>query len=257
MIGSFIQGGLGNQLFQIAAGVSLAIKTHTDFAVIEGQHHLPLAGSPIKTYRDNILRGIKSRSQYEFSNCNTFREVGHGYKKLPLDPNLFLHGYFQSVKYFEEYTKEILDLFSCTPKIDEIIYTKYPFLKGENVTSLHIRRGDYLKFPNIHPVPDISYYYKALDLISDKGKVIVFSDDIEWCKENLKGDFIFSKFEEDYLDLYTMSKCHHHIMANSSFSWWGAWLSQTEGMVIYPKIWFGGNGPDTSKDIPLESWICL
>jgi hypothetical protein len=54
-----------------------------------------------------------------------------------------------------------------------------------------------------------------------------------------------------------MSKCHHHIMANSSFSWWGAWLSQTEGIVIYPKIWFGENGPNTSEDIPMEGWICL
>ena len=54
-----------------------------------------------------------------------------------------------------------------------------------------------------------------------------------------------------------MSKCYHHIIANSSFSWWGAWLSQTEGIVIYPKIWFGEKGPDTSEDIPIGSWTCL
>jgi len=254
MIGSFIQGGLGNQLFQIAAGVAHAKKMGTNFAVIEGQHHLPLQGNNISTYKDNILRGVESKPQEAFGECGLFQEQDHQYTPIPVFDNVFLMGYFQSEKYFEDCKEEIAELFSATPEIQARIDKQYPFLKEEKVVSLHVRRGDYLQNPDIHPTASPEYYRGALDSIEDKDKVIVFSDDIAWCRETFDKDFSFSVFEEDYMDLYTMTHCHHHILANSTFSWWGAWLSNTEGKIIAPKTWFGPNGPQQTQDIIPDRW---
>jgi hypothetical protein len=254
MIGSFIQGGLGNQLFQIAAGVSQAKRMGSTFSVIEGQHHLPLQGNNISTYKDNILRGVDSRPESDFAQCTLFQERGHHFTPLPEVDNIFLMGYFQSEKYFEDNKDGIADLFSVTPEIQEKIEKQYPFIKEENVVSLHVRRGDYLDNPTIHPTTSADYYQSALDSIEDKDRVIVFSDDIAWCRETFSKDFSFSVFEEDYMDLYTMANCTHHILANSTFSWWGAWLSKTKGKIIAPKTWFGPDAHLEPKDIIPDRW---
>lgn len=261
MIGSFIQGGLGNQLFQVAAGIAHAKKVGTTFSIIEGQHHLPLQGNSISTYKDNILRGVGSKSQDYFSNCTVFQEQGHKYSPIPEVDNIFLRGYFQSEKYFQDCKEDISELFSITPELEKIIEEEYPYLNDEKVVSLHVRRGDYLQNPDIHPTMTPNFYQEALEAIEDKDRVIVFSDDIPWCLEifgtatrkDVK-DFSFSVFKKDYLDLYTMSKCHHHILANSTFSWWGAWLSNTSGKIIAPVDWFGPQGPQETQDIIPERW---
>ena len=254
MIGSFIQGGLGNQLFQISAGVAQAKRLGSSFAVIEGQHHLPLQGNNISTYKDNILRGIVSKPQLEFAECTLLHEQGHHYTPLPPSDNCLLMGYFQSEKYFEDCKEDIDELFSITPEIQEKIEKQYPYIKDEKVVSLHVRRGDYLDNPTIHPTTSPEYYQRALDSIEDKDRVIIFSDDIAWCRETFSKDYSFSVFEEDYMDLYTMANCTHHILANSTFSWWGAWLSQTAGKVIAPKIWFGPDAHLEPKDIIPDRW---
>ena len=254
MIGSFIQGGLGNQLFQVAAGVAHAKRVGSSFAVVEGQHFLPLQGNNISTYKDNILRKVDSRSQADFQNCVLYNEQGHQYNPIPQVDNIFLMGYFQSEKYFEDSKEEIANLFSVTPEIQDKIEEQYPFLKDEKVVSLHVRRGDYLQNPGIHPTASPEYYRDALDSIEDKDRVIVFSDDIEWCKKTFDKDFSFSVFSEDYMDLYTMTNCHHHILANSTFSWWGAWLSQTTGKIIAPKTWFGPESNLEPRDIIPKRW---
>jgi len=254
MIGSFIQGGLGNQLFQVAAGVAHAKKVGTLFSVIEGQHHLPLQGNNISTYKSNILRNVKSISQDHFKNCRVYHEQGHHYTALPPINNLFLHGYFQSEKYFENYKKEIAGLYSITPEIEKIIGEEYPYLATEKVVSLHVRRGDYLDHPTIHPTLDNSYYTEALASISDKDRVLIFSDDVDWCRKTFGNTFSYSSLDKDYLDLYTMSKCYHHVLANSTFSWWGAWLSNTTGSVIAPTLWFGPHGAQDTQDILPERW---
>jgi hypothetical protein len=267
MIGSFIQGGLGNQLFQVAAGVAHAKRVGSSFAVIEGQHYLPLQGNNISTYKNNIMRGVESKPQADFGQCVIYNEQGHQYTPLPLKNNIFLMGYFQSEKYFEDYKDDISELFSVPPQIQSTIDKQYPFLKNEKVVSLHVRRGDYLQNSGIHPTVSLEYYYNALDSINDKDRVLVFSDDIAWCKNILSKSlfmkfkqivYSFSEFSEDYMDLYTMSNCYHHILANSTFSWWGAWLSkyifQTEGRVFAPKTWFGPESNLEPKDILPDRW---
>jgi len=111
---------------------------------------------------------------------------------------------------------------------------------GETV-SLHIRRGDYLRTQDHHPVCSLDYYMDALSKFRDKEyKFIVFSDDVDWCRNNFNEDFIFTEGNTDYEDMWLMSLCDHNIIANSSFSWWGAWLNDNPNKrVIAPKKWFG------------------
>jgi hypothetical protein len=105
----------------------------------------------------------------------------------------------------------------------------------------------------------MDYYRNAIAEFSDDTRFLVFSDDIQWCKENFKGDnFHFIEGEKDYVDLYLMSLCNNNIIANSSFSWWGAWLNNTPNKkVIAPKQWFGKAKQLNTKDLIPETWIIL
>ena len=160
-------------------------------------------------------------------------------------------GYFQSEKYFKHRRDEIIELFKPTEEINEKVNKYYHFF---NNISLHVRRNDYVKlYPNVHPPLDMNYYNEALSLLPPELKVLVFSDDIPWCKENFIGHrFVFIK-ELDYIELYIMTKMKYHIIANSSFSWWGAWLSNSE-KTIAPNRWFGENMHNT-KDLIPDNWI--
>ena len=135
---------------------------------------------------------------------------------------------------------------------------KYKSLFNKNTVSLHIRRGDYVNLSDHHLLLDISYYKNAVNMFKNIEKVVVFSDDIEWCKENLDiKNTEFIENETDIVDLYLMSQCTHNIIANSSFSWWGAWLNKNDNKkVIAPKKWFGPKRNDLNdKDIIPETWI--
>ena len=128
-----------------------------------------------------------------------------------------------------------------------------------NLISLHIRRTDYVGNIN-HPMPSLTeYYQKALDQLDDTIPVLIFSDDPKWCKEQsiFSGDRFLVSENDPYTDLCIMSLCNYHIIANSSFSWWGAWLSDSK-KVFAPKRWFGGNAinNDTS-DLYCSNWIIL
>jgi hypothetical protein len=111
--------------------------------------------------------------------------------------------------------------------------------------------------PQFHPACDMDYYQKAMDII-DAEKYIIISDDIEWCKNNFLGDkFIFSPFTNEIEDLYLLMNCNNHIIANSSFSWWGAYLCEKDNKVVSPKTWFGPQGPQDTEDIYIKDWIKL
>jgi hypothetical protein len=145
---------------------------------------------------------------------------------------------------------------------DELIELCDGFIKENFVyrdtISLHIRRGDYVSNPN-HPVQDIEYYRQALNVLPDL-PVIVFSDDPEWCNEQeffSSERFAISEGNTTDADMCLMSLCQYHIIANSSFSWWGAWLAQSKH-VIAPKNWFGGdcvNKDVTDMQFGNWSWV--
>ena len=132
---------------------------------------------------------------------------------------------------------------------------KYPI--DENNISIHIRRTDYVTSNGYHPVQSIEYYKQAIEIIGDYDNIFVFSDDINWCKENLKFDnMIFVDGNDDVEDMWLMSICNHNVIANSSFSWWGAWLNNNpDKKVIAPNNWFGSQTNLNTNDLIPNTWI--
>ena len=188
--------------------------------------------------------------------------------KLTSDKNYKLCGFYQSEKYFIEHKDKILDLFSIDEKYMEKIKDIYENIKGVNkiTVSLHIRRGDYLKLSHLHTNLTISYYNKATKLFNKEVLYIIFSDDIEWCKKNIKYSNIY--FCEDIPDiglplditeLILMSMCDNNIIANSIFSWWGAWLNRNENKkVIAPRKWFMNDMMNfKNRKIYCDGWIVM
>lgn len=230
------QGRLGNQLYQIASVIALALKNKDTYIFPQWQYE--------------AFFNLKDCFSSEIKPTKKFLESGFHYTEIPYNISkneiLDLSGYFQSKKYFEHCEDEIKRL--LTPKnIYETIY---------DVTSLHVRRGDYLTFSKEFNQLDMNYYNKAMSIIKSK-YYLIFSDDIKWCKKNFIGDqFMFSEGKNPAEDLSLMISCENNIIANSSFSWWGAYLNKNKDKkIIYPKTWFGPNLLHDTKDLIPEGWI--
>jgi hypothetical protein len=254
-VSSHLQGGLVNYLFQISAAYAVSLKHNKELKIDTSD--ISIIHSPLELYSNNILRNI------QFGNIDEFRLIhnsGHSpisYLEIPVtEGNLKLDGYYQNEMYFKEYRNEILNLFDIDDTTSQYLTEKYNSINFDNTCSIHVRRGNYVERQHFHPLQTVEYYKQAISIIGEKTLFLIFSDDIEWCKINL--DFIENKIfisgNLDYQDLYLMSKCNHNIIANSSFSWWGAWLNKHNNKaVIYPSHWFN-NGPDSSQ-IGGENWI--
>lgn len=257
MISCYLLGGLGNQMFQIAATYSLAKEMGVDYMIDFDMCHTPAQGHTSNKYKDNIFKNINNGKPKNI--VKQYNESKFSYTELPKEDNLILRGYFQSEKYFTKNKEDIKNLFHFD---DEIMKKTKHFLTSSisehhNITAIHVRRGDYLKNPGYHPTCSVEYYQKAIETLDDGNMEFVFiSDDLEWCKENFKGDNIhYSPFTNEIDDLHVLVQCDNHIISNSSFSWWGAYLSKTDNKVITPKTWFGPNGPQDTQDIYLKDWL--
>ena len=238
-----LNGGLGNQLFQIAATYAYA-KKHNKTPMYITNNKIDYS----KTYLSNITFGDK------LIKYPRYNEKDFCYNEIPFyKKSICLNGYFQSWKYFDKYKEEIKNLFKSPTEITP-----------PNTVAVHIRRGDYVKLSDYHYNQDIKYYQVAKDLMIDRlGKDIrfmYFSDDIEWVKQNFQlgvNDSII-KMEKDYDEFLMMQSCHHFIISNSTFSWWAAYLSKsTNKIVIAPSKWFGPKGPKNWQDIYLPDWIVI
>ena len=239
-------GRLANQMFQYAALRGISSNRGFDYSIPKNKIELYKCFNI--SIKDGILNDQKvTHDGFEFDE-NLF---------LNCPDNTDLYGYFQTEKYFKHIENEIRKEFTFTSNIDNICshYMEQKF-SGEKVASLHIRRGDYLNDPNFE-VLDHSYYKKALEIISGC-QVIIFTDDIDWVSNNFMSErFIISKSKNQFIDLCLMTKCNYHIIANSSFSWWGSWLAKSE-KTIAPKKWFAGNLLTwNTKDLYLDDWIIL
>jgi hypothetical protein len=253
MITSKLQGGLGNQMFQISAAYSLSKDLGVECGFDFEQCHTPAQGNTSNKYKDNVLKKIKNIS-LDFKKFKQYSQKQFSYTEIPKNDNLILNGDFQSEKYFNKYKDDVKALFYCDDdKIKEIGKRLSGF---DIVTSIHVRRGDYLNKPNFHTSCGIEYYKKAISLIGG-GDFIFVSDDIDWCKNNFKGPNIhYSPFTNEVDDLYLMVLCDNQIIANSSFSWWGGYLcTYHNNIVICPKNWFGPKGPKDTQDIYLNNWL--
>lgn len=284
MIITHINGGLGNQMFQYAAGRALALRhdvellldtreydgsTQFDFMLdhfaIVARQGLPSVLPPERRQdrlRYLIWRGFKLRP-------HLFRENGLSYNAGfdSTGNGTYLKGYWQSERYFKSVEAVLrADLKIVTPPspVNAAILAE---LAERPAISLHIRRGDYVQNARTnatHGTCSLDYYRRALDLIaarmSEKPVIFAFSDDPAWMRENLVLPYEMRVMDQNgsdrnYEDLRLMSACRHHIIANSSFSWWGAWLNPSvDKIVVAPKNWFA-NPKMENPDICPPSWI--
>ncbi len=251
-------GGLGNIMFQVATTYSISLRDNKE--MICDTKDMMVPHKPYTFYIDNILRKVKFSDK--LINHTHIGEGGFNYSPIPkLDGDIKLIGYFQSEKYFITYKNEILDLFEIDDNTKNNLINKYGHILNQDTCSIHVRRGDYLNLQNYHPTQPINYYKKAIKIIGDDKHFLIFSDDIKWCEENF--NFLKNKTfvlgNLDYEDLYLMSMCKNNIIANSSFSWWGAWLNKNENkQVIIPSKWFGiSNSHLNTNDLYCNKWIKL
>jgi hypothetical protein len=264
MITSYLTGGLGNQLFQVAACYNLA-KKNGDKAIFNfNDCYTPHQGYTSLKYKNNIFKEFTHENSIEIENI--FSQKGHSFEFIPYSKNLQLQGFFQSEKFFIENKNEIVQMIlngvrSEKKTWEEVVnFISTTESNQKPLISVHIRRGDYLKFPHVHTPCSLEYYKKTLSIMKEKVgdfKPIFISDDKEWCRETFKDlDCLISPFNDEIEDLILMINCKHNIIANSSFSWWGSYLNQNPNkIVIGPKKWFGHGGPQDQEDTIPKNWI--
>ena len=253
-------GQLGNQMFQFAATLGVARYTGVTYS--------------IPNHDEVIVDALGNKLRIELFDCFDIKPENTGILKtdyvvaekgFEFDPSILsssrevdytLHGFFQTEKYFKHCARELREQFSfkkyivdeCNDIIEECF---------DNPIALHIRRGDFLINSGNHYNQSLDYYEKALSKFDSERQVVIFSDDPQWCVEQklFESDrFIVSSGNDPYIDLYLMSQCDDFIIANSTFSWWGAWLAN-KGKVIAPKKWFGPNNSHlNTKDLYPEHW---
>lgn len=252
-----IQGGLCNQLFQWAFGYSLSkkfnVKVYYDIGFFQSEQYLDsrtdnrrfclpnLLNKEIPLITPEIVDEFKSKQQQLITESSSYLDFHYNDQY-----SYYFIGYWQSEKYIKDVRSDIIS------SIDFDVDHGFDF---NGSCSLHVRRGDYLKLPHKHPAQPYEYYEKALEQINPSGNIFVFSDDINWCKENFKFEkMIFMEHNSNIDDLKFMSLCQDNIIANSSFSWMGAWLNQNEDKrVVCPLRWFG-DGTSDHNLIP-DEWI--
>jgi hypothetical protein len=264
MIFVYLMGGMANQMFQIATGIALGLE-YNDEVFFAMKTNLEIQATYRPDYKDTIFINLQ---RIDVPNFSKYKERKFTYKKIPYKKNMKLFGYFQSEQYFMKYKKEIIKFFkefmknlSVQRKLNNIMSE----INHNNTISIHVRRQDYIHLQHVHVLQDNNYYKKAIDVITQKidkdYKLVIFSDDITWCKNNnifTNHNCYFVEGNDDYIDLYLMSMCTHHIIANSSFSWWGAYLNEMEKrLVVAPARWFGPNGPKKWDTIYCSDWLIV
>ncbi|MEK9207543.1 MAG: alpha-1,2-fucosyltransferase [Patescibacteria group bacterium] len=270
-----LKGGLGNQMFQYALGRVLALKNKTDLKLDISFFNLKFRNITKRSYDldvFNIKAGVINKNKIVTYVFSVFKKImkmpgqerGFNFdlKMLSLGPNACLDGYFQSYKYFSDFKNIIKKDFTLKNPLAQNIRNLGDEILNTNSLCIHVRRGDYVG-NSYHEVVNSEYYKKGINYISGKTsieKIYVFSDDISWCEENIKFQFPVMFVGQEYAGvkdeghMYLMSMCKHFIIANSSFSWWSAWLSDYESkIVVCPKQWFGDASKNTGDLIP-EEW---
>lgn len=248
-------GQLGNQMFQYAALYGLGAVRGKKIQIPSNGHYL-LNGFPnISAVVDDTPHAGPVYREPSFSFSRDFLKLNDGTDLL---------GFFQSANYFLHCEEQVLKEFAFNNSVQGRASEIFRQSGSEMTCAVHFRRKDYLKSNGYHHNQDSSYYKQAIALVLKKyptTRFLVFSDDIEWCKKNLpKGMIAIDTTAEGensrFIDMCIMSKCKIHIIANSSFSWWGAFLSRSAA-VIAPGKWFGPRGPKDWQSVYVKGWVTL
>lgn len=289
-----IFGGLGNQMFQYACGKAIAEKLGVDLKLDVSllANKTECENFTIRDYelgvfeiKDEIISvnevrkfipDLWSCTKAELLKYKLIRLLNRNHyyfekRKYQFEPqinqlkdNSYIYGYFQTEKYFSNIKNELLQAFNLKDKLNlQNEKLKYQ-LQNENSVSIHIRRGDYHNSP--FNLLELSYYQQAIKLITEQvnnPKFYIFTNDYNWAEEQFDSVNInkiiitHNRLENSFLDMILMSYCKHNICANSSFSWWGAWLNQhADKIVIAPKQWFKNQEHTLSTyDMIPENWL--
>ncbi len=241
MISCRLKGGIGNLMFQIAATEYMS--KSSGFPCGYWNANVVFNGLNNGHISDDMKHAtdyLKIFKNFHWPKCEKPRKevnVPFEYVKVNVNDNVEYNGYFQSEQYFPD-RQLILNLFQPSDLVNDKL-SKYSNVLEGNTCSIHVRRGDYLRM-TLQQTRDMDYYNKCMNVIGEVDKYLIFSDDLEWCKQNFIGDkFVFIENEKDYVELFLQSKCNHNIIASSSFSWWGAYLNNNVNKkVVGPKQWF-------------------
>ena len=281
-----LNGGLGNQMFQWA--LARMIEETTDMSVYLDMSYfthgyarpfeLDIFKLEPKLVEDfwtklklNIIWRLRSRLKWEeFLGLTLYSEAKFNFDQNihRIKANTFIEGFFQSERYFKCVEKQLREDFVFAKAPDAENSRLKADICSENSISLHIRRGDYVqkkRYQNVYATCSLDYYKRGVEYIAQNHPnptLFIFSDDIEWVKENLKLPYqsvyvSHNTGEKSFEDMRLMSSCKHNVIANSSFSWWGAWLNANpEKVVIAPKKWFNDEKIVQTDVIP-ENWVRL
>jgi hypothetical protein len=250
------EGQLGNQMFQYATLFSIGLTRGYKIGIPSTDQRISkVFEAPSAQLCDSILVE------------KLFKE-----RDFTFDPNVFmvpdgtdLFGYFQSANYFDHCREALLREFKFKAPAVEKAASFHSTVNDRVLCSVHVRRKDYLKLSHYHNNLDGSYYEKACKVVTDSIKqpvrFLVFSDDTEWCRTTFTGDDVtIVDIGDDAAEMCLMSMCQVHIISNSSYSWWGAWLSgglHGNAPVVAPKQWFGPQGPKNWETVYRKGWAIV
>ena len=285
-----LEGGLGNQLFQYAAGRALAVR-HSAALLLDttkfSQKKRGVTSRVLNLNHFSHVARIATNREMRFlpwlshlpvlsgmvSSWNTYLENGPGFDAgfLSLPDQSYLVGYWQSFRYFENIAPQLIGEFEPVERLSPANEALLDKVGAEKSVAVHVRRGDYLTLKSaarLHGVQPISYYANALERVRERVEApefVVFSDDPKWCRDKLPlesgATFVDNNAGSDaWQDLVLMSHCRHHVIANSSLSWWGAWLadqrwSSVTRVVIAPARWFAGHAEQNLVDRFPPHWL--
>jgi hypothetical protein len=268
-------GRFGNQMFQLAALIGIAEKNGYDIKIpIEN------TGNPF-TFFDLAKQaaeptGMELRNPFHIPDeyfipfadiasvvTNRYQEPFFHFNRQVLDipDHTDISGFFQSEKYFKHAETQVRKVFTFRPEIKQLAEQELAKVKNDAPrVSIHVRRGDYVANAANHTVTGMEYYADAINKFFSKEpyRFVVFSDDPEWCKQMFEGGYIVD-INNSYVEMCMMSMCDHHIIANSSFSWWGAWLNPNSTKIVTaPSQWFGPNLRHNSvMDLLPNEWFWI
>lgn len=285
-----LKGGLGNQMFQYALAYKLAALKNVQIVLDHSFFKLPAGAHTSREYELGVFRiGIEKASddllaRYHKMRGSRLTRLTRAFPRLlpyrffdqkgyNFDPEVFnvadntlIDGHWQSAKYFEDMTDRIREVFRFVPEPDNEARKRMDHINSVNAISVHIRRGDYVEQAAAHAFHGLcgaDYYARAMTQLRSHfpdAVFFIFSDDQAWAKANLDPsmNMVFvegNNGEKNFEDMRSMSMCNHHIIANSSFSWWGAWLNPSPSKkVIAPSAWFRDPTIDTSDMVPSD-WM--
>lgn len=281
MITCNLMGGLGNQIFQIFATISYAIKSKNRFQFLNlktlGEGSTTVRYTFWETFFSNMKPFLISELPQPI---HVIREKGFPYNELSVremvNRNVMIYGYFQSYKYFQENYAIIYRMLNIDKMkhdlLNNINLSSPEYMDLENTVSMHFRIGDYKKIQDFHPLATYDYYERSLLYMQISKPNINFTvlyfcedcdiDDVLIIINKLTTNYPMYNFKrgtntlEDWQQMLLMSCCHHNIIANSSFSWWSAYLNTSvDKIVCYPSVWFGKVANNDTRDLCPSNWV--